>query len=229
MHPAAPDGLPISLWSDDWYDSAGDGSVQAIVKPKDGGERLREIVGASSIADLKFLDYGTAAPQAGSAASITAMPGWVVDRMPGLRARHGPLRVALGHRARPRLSQHRDGRRRRAARQPHAHEEPRDDGLDKYKHTDYLIHIHPQLCLFDDVKFVSGEAFGDPENRPAPAEGRAHNIHPSLPGGPPPAATASAAIKQRRHAHQRAREQGQAEGSRETEGHGRRKADCPRG
>jgi hypothetical protein len=71
-----------------------------------------------------------------------------------------------------------------------------DDGLDKYKHTDYLIHIHPQLCLFDDVKFVSGEAFGDPENRPAPPEGRAHNIHPSFPGSPPPAATASAAVKQ---------------------------------
>ena len=52
------------------------------------------------------------------------------------------------------------------------------DGLEYYKHTDYLIHIHPQLCLFDDVKFVSGEAFGDPENRQTPSA-RPRARHPS--------------------------------------------------
>jgi hypothetical protein len=81
-NPAPPDGVPSGLWSDDWYDSAGDGPVQAIVKPKAGGGPLRDILGVLSAADFKYLSYGTAAPQAGSAASITAMPAWVVIACP---------------------------------------------------------------------------------------------------------------------------------------------------
>ena len=195
VHPPAPGGLPDDLWSDDWYDSAGDGFVQAIVKPKDGGDRLREIVGASSTADLKYLDYGTEAPQAGSAASIKAMPGWVVVGCPDYAPDMGHF-VSLWDLALDRgLHNIETTARYCRSRATTCSYAPLSAGVDKYKHTDYLIHIHPQLCLFDDVKFVSGEAFGDPENRPKPAEGRAHNIHPSFPGSPPAAATASEAVK----------------------------------
>lgn len=195
VHPPAPGGLPGSLWSDDWYDSAGDGSVQAIVKPTDGGEKLRELAGASSIADLKYLNYGASDPQAGSAASITALPGWVVVGPPDYVPDMGHF-VSLWDVALDRGFYNLDSGL--IASQPGKHmliESSSSDGLEYYKHTDYLIHIHPQLCLFDDVKFVSGEAFGDPENRQTPSDGRAHGIHPTFPGGPPPAPTASEAIK----------------------------------
>ena len=192
-HPPAPGGLPTSLWSDDWYDSAGDGSVQALVKPKDGGNRLREIIGAASTADLKYLDYGTEAPLAGSAASIKAMPGWVVVACPDYVPDMGHF-VSLWDVALDRGLDNIEKSRVTEQRRHHMLISTLDSKLDTYKHSDYLIHIHPQLCLFDDVKFVSGEAFGDPENRPKPPEGRAHNIHGSLPAGAPAAATAAEAI-----------------------------------
>lgn len=184
---------PTSLWSDDWYDSAGDGSVQAIIKPKDGGALLSVVAGASSIADLKYFDYGTAEPRAGTAASITAMPGWVVvacpDYVPDMNHFVSLWDVALSR-------GFHNLETGKVAAQPGKHKIIRKlDEFDHYKKADYLVHIHPQLCLFDDVKYVSGEAFGDPENRPTPPEGRAHSIHPDFPGGPPPAATESAAIK----------------------------------
>lgn len=189
---------PSSLWSDDWYDSAGDGFVKAMVKPIGDGAALWLAAGASSIADLKYLGYGTKDPQAGSAESITAMPGWVVVGCPDYVPDMGhfvslwDLALARGFHnlETPKVA-------KQLAKQPEKHKLiPNKDQLEKYKATDYLIHIHPQLCLFDDVKYVSGEAFGDPENRPPPPEGRAHNIHPDThSGGPPPAATEGAAIK----------------------------------
>ena len=183
VHPPAPGGLPNGLWSNDWYDSAGDGFVQAIVKPKDGGNRLREIVGASSTADLKYLDYGTEAPQAGSAASIQAMPGWVVVGCPDYAPDMGHF-VSLWDLALDRGFHNIETGTVSAQPGNHMLIRTLNDKVDTYKHTDYMIHIHPQLCLFDDVKFVSGEAFGEPEDRPKPSEGRAHNIHPSFPGSP---------------------------------------------
>ena len=71
---------PTSLWSDDWYDSAGDGSVQATVKPK--GDLLHTMAGASSVADLQYFDYGTAEPKPGATGAIVAMPAWVVIGCP---------------------------------------------------------------------------------------------------------------------------------------------------
>ena len=80
------------------------------------------------------------------------------------------------------------------------------DRLDSYKHTDYLIHIHPQLCLFDDVKFVSGEAFGDPEVARTPPDGpRTASTDSWRPG--PPAPYGRRWPSRRRHALQGAGEQ----------------------
>jgi len=56
--------------------------------------------------------------------------------------------------------------------------------LDTYKKTDYRVHIHPLLCLFDDIRFVSGEAFGRPEHTNAVLD-RGHEKHPGTPPPPP--------------------------------------------
>jgi hypothetical protein len=177
---------PTSLWSDDWYDSAGDGSVQAIVKPKGSGAPLRALAGASSVADLKYFDYGIAAPQAGTAASITAMPGWVVIGCPDYVPDMGHF-VSLWDVSFSRGV--RNVETGTVAAQPGKHKLIRTKSeIDGYKKTDYLIHIHPHLCLFEDVKYTSGEAFGEPEHvpapPPAPPHDRAHNKHP---GGAAPA------------------------------------------
>lgn len=182
--PAAPNGL----WSDDWYDSAGDGFVQAIVKPK--GDKIRELAGASSVAGLKYLDYGTAAPRDGSTASITAMPGWVVVACPDYIPEIGHF-VSLWDLALDRGSHNLDARV--VIDQPKSHKLIRKPAeFDSYKKVDYRIHIHPQLCLFDDVRFVSGESYGEPESDPAPPRPRAHNKHPLT---SPPDPTEGAAIK----------------------------------
>jgi hypothetical protein len=57
---------------------------------------------------------------------------------------------------------------------------------ESYRQTDYLIHIHPHLCLFKDVRFVSGEAFGVTEG--LLEQDRAHNKTPP-PTGPTPSGT----------------------------------------
>jgi hypothetical protein len=147
------------------------------VKPKGGGAPLALAAGVSSIADLKYLDWGTAAPKAGNTTSITAMPGWVVVACPDYVPDMGHF-VSLWDLALSRGVRNLDTRT--VAAQPGKHKLIRKKSeFGSYEQTDYLIHLHPQLCLFDDVKFVSGEAFGDPEKRPKPPEGRAHNIHPT--------------------------------------------------
>jgi hypothetical protein len=50
--------------------------------------------------------------------------------------------------------------------------------FETYRKADYFVHIHPQLCLFEDVKFVSGEAFGRPEGGGSPLRTRAQHTRP---------------------------------------------------
>jgi hypothetical protein len=173
---------PTSLWSDDWYDSAGDGFVQASVKPKGGGAALRALAGASSVADLQYFAYGTGLPQAGSTVEINAVPAWVVVGCPDYVPDMGHF-VSLWDVALQRgLDAIEKGEAKFQVGKHKLIREKRE--FDTYKHTDYRIHIHPHLSLFADVTFVSGEAAGDPEDRPTPPQGRAHNIHPDPDGAP---------------------------------------------
>lgn len=174
---------PSSLWSDDWYDSAGDGPVQAVISPK--GDSLRNAAGVGNIADLKYFDYGTDPPQPGTTANINAMPAWVVIGPPDYVPDMGFF-VSLWDIAVDRAF--RSLETSSVINQPGKHKLIRwKSQFNSYRKTDYLIHIHPHLCLFDDVKFVSGEASGDPETAgivPVPVPIQAHNIHPAT---PPPA------------------------------------------
>ena len=165
---------PTSLWSDDWYDSSGDGPVQAIINPI--GDALRNAAGVSNTAELKYFNYGTDAPQPGTTANITAMPAWVVigppDYVPdmGFFVSLYDIAVDRGFSSLETSS---------VVNQPGKHKLIRwKSQFNSYRKTDYLIHIHPHMCLFEDVKFVSGEAFGDPErNGPSPEPDRFHNHH----------------------------------------------------
>ncbi len=180
---------PTSLWSDDWYDSAGDGFVQAIVRPKNGGADLRALLGITSASELKYLDYGVAAPQPGTTADINAMPGWVVMALPDYVPDMGHF-VSLWDVAMSRaIERIEPGMAAQSGR--HKLITTKRE-LNTYKYLDYNIHIHPQLCLFEDVRFVSGEANNDPESGEVPTDGRAHNIHPNT---PPPGPTEAAAMK----------------------------------
>src|SRR5258705_2811064 len=70
--------------------------------------------------------------------------------------------------------------------QPGKHKLVKPSETESYRQTDYLIHIHPHLCLFKDVRFVSGEAFGATEG--LLEQDRAHNKTPP-PTGPTPSGT----------------------------------------
>lgn len=188
-----------TLWSNDWYDSACDGSVQAKVKPKPGGA-FRALTGATSVADLKFLGYGTAAALNGDATEIEAMPGWVVvgcpDYVPDMGHFVSMWDVAFS-RAIANIEPVPDAAvaTSTVVAQTGRHKFITDKNhLDKYKKTDYMMHIHPHLCLFDDVRFVSGEAFGEPELGPPLPPVRAHNVAPPT-GGPAPAPTLEAKVE----------------------------------
>ena len=70
------------LWSNNWYDSAGDGSVEAFITPKGNGALLRSMAGAATADDLKYLEYGLDTPQPGTSPVIRAVRGWVVVGCP---------------------------------------------------------------------------------------------------------------------------------------------------
>ena len=180
---------PSGLWSDDWYDSAGDGSVEAIIKPKGDGGALRTKAGAVALDDFKYFTYGELQPQDGLTPEIRAVPGWVVVGCPDYSPDTSHF-VSLWDVALSRGIYNIDTRRVFAQRGKHKIVVFKED-LEKYMWTDYFVHIHPQLCLFDDVKYLSGQAFGI---SPA-AQGRGHNKHP----GTPPPATATDIEKKVEH------------------------------
>lgn len=185
---------PTSLWSDDWYDSSADGPVQAIIAPR--GDLLRNAAGVANVADLNYFNYGTDAPQPGTTASINAMPGWVAIGPPDYVPDMGhfvslyDIAVDRGYSSLETSS---------VINQPGKHKLIRwKSQFNSYRKTDYLIHIHPHMCLFEDVKFVSGEAFGEPErNGPSPEPDRFHNpiiVTPPPAPDPDPKVTEKARI-----------------------------------
>ena len=67
---------PINgLWSNNWYDSAGDGSVEAVIKPKGDGGLLRSKAGVANADDFRYLEYGLDTPQPGTAATDSRRAG----------------------------------------------------------------------------------------------------------------------------------------------------------
>ncbi|RWC50477.1 MAG: hypothetical protein EOS55_00655 [Mesorhizobium sp.] len=168
------------LWSNEWSDAAGDGSVEAVVAPVGGGAPLRQKAGGGAVADFKYLSYDTPADQPGSAATVTAMPGWVIVGCPDYAPDIGHF-VSLWDTAFARASFGLD-QGGVVAEQPGKHKQIINKSeTEVYKRTDYYVHIHPQLCLFDDVKSVSGEAFGQPEHSFPSVKDRAHNKPPDEP------------------------------------------------
>ena len=163
-----------TLWSDDWYDSAGDGSVEADVKPKNS---LLAKVGASDASKMKYLNEGDSTPQAGSLTTIKAAPAWVVIGCPDYSPDMGHF-VSLWDLAVSQALTNLSASN--VKKQSGKHKLiPSGAATDTYKKTDYFVHIHPHLCLFKDVRFVSGEAYGKREEDKEPKVlDRGHNKPP---------------------------------------------------
>jgi hypothetical protein len=168
------------LWSNNWYDSAGDGSVEAFITPKGNGAPLRSMAGAATADDLKYLEYGLDTPQPGTSPVIRAVRGWVVVACPDYVPDMGHF-VSLWDLALSRGIYALDARQARRQTGRHNHIVLRNK-VESYLKMDYLVHIHPQLCLFEDVRYVSGEAFGDPEA--FATQDRGHNKLPLVPAEP---------------------------------------------
>jgi hypothetical protein len=166
-----------ALWNDNWFDSAADGSVEATIRPKGDGASLRERIGVTSEADLEFLGYQFDPPRQPAPTGIPATPGWVVvgcpDYVPDMghlvslwdltfdRGIHN-LSLALG-RGHPAFQ---EGKHKLILFKRE---------VDPYLRMDYLVHLHPQICLFQDVRYVSGQAQGDDNH----VSFRGHNNYPS--------------------------------------------------
>ena len=167
-----------TLWSNDWYDSEGDGPVEAIVTPINGGAEIRAKAGAISVGDLKYLDQDQTGLKPGSLGSINAAPAWVVVGVPDYSPDMGHFvsvwDIALNQAI---------WNVEKTVSQPGKHKLIRNkDNTKTYKRTDYFIHIHPHLCLFKDVRSVSGDAFGG-DTEHGEHLNRGHYKHP---GGTPP-------------------------------------------
>jgi hypothetical protein len=144
------------LFQNDWYDSAADGSVEAVVELKPAF--TSQFSGAKYLIPGQYLAPGQAdtidLPANGR---IQVLPAWVVVNMPDYVPDMGHF-VSLwdlalnqawnyvfdpAHKAKTVLGQHRLVGR---------------SDLSSYAFYDYYVHIHPQLGLFSDVAYVSGQA-----------------------------------------------------------------------
>jgi hypothetical protein len=176
-------GHPSRLWSNDWYDSAGDGRIEAVITPHAGSAALLAKAGIANANDLKYLNHGIATPVSGATGSLEAVPAWVVVGCPDYSPDMGHF-VTLWDVA---LSQAiYNVENKDVIRQPGRHKLIKcKSKTESLKKTDYVVHIHPQICLFEDVRFVSGEAFGTggTEDSGSAVYDRAHNLAP--PGTPP--------------------------------------------
>jgi hypothetical protein len=164
------------LWANDWYDSAGDGPVEATIKPI--AAALAAKIGSTSPANIQYFDQDQPALQPSTLQSVKAAPAWVVIGCPDYSPDMGHF-VSLWDLA---VSQAVYNVEEKAVvDQPGKHKLVKPGETESYRRTDYLIHIHPHLCLFKDVRFVSGEAFGLERDR-------GHNKTPP-PTGPAPSGT----------------------------------------
>jgi L-Lysine epsilon oxidase N-terminal/L-lysine epsilon oxidase C-terminal domain len=147
------------LFQLDWFDTAADGSVSAVVKPKASF--------LSRFAGFKYLVPGTKDAQAlPSSGTVDAVSAWVVVNMPDYVPDFGHFvslwDVVLAQTWKQ-VADHKvvavDGRHFLAT-----------DSINDYAFYDYETHIHPVLVTFTDVNFTSGQS------RNASGRGSAHQL-----------------------------------------------------
>ena len=164
------EGLP-DLWYDNWFDSEADGPVEAVIRPKAGGAPLKAAA-FSGTGELEFLNFGTAAPVPVATAAVNALPAWAVVALPeyspdighfvslwDLGFNNGLLMV--------------DGTTLKSDDTHHKMVRAKSN-TERFRRMDYRIHIHPQLCSFRDVNWISGATSQDPGH------------HTTTPSGPAP-------------------------------------------
>ena len=162
-----------SLWFNDWFDSACDGPVEAVIRPKNNGAQLRAEAQINSAGDVEYLDQGEENPKASSTASINAAPAWAVVGLPNYTPDMGHF-VSLWDLA---LSQSLTAvSEDKIKNAPGHHRLIRcKSETERYKKMDYRVHIHPQLCLFEDVNWVSAASGGENTNQ----TDKGHNKYPA--------------------------------------------------
>ncbi len=163
------------LWFDNWFDSEADGPVEAVIRPKGGGAAL---MAAARVSEVEFLDFGIEPPVPAAVAAVKAAPAWAIVGLPDycpdiahfvslwdLGLANGLLMV--------------DGATIKD--DPTHHKLIRAKAnTERFRRMDYRIHIHPQLCTFRDVNWVSGATSEDPGHNTTTQSGPA-------PSGPPEA------------------------------------------
>ena len=158
--PSPPTKAP-RLYQLDWFDTAADGHVNAVVTPK--------AAFLSRFAGYKYLVPGQKDPQPLAAGgSIAALGAWVVINMPDYVPDMGHFvslwDVALGQswkQVADGAVKPVDGRHFLATAAAE---------INDYAFYDYHTHIHPVLALFGDVNYTSGQT------RNANAEDQEHSI-----------------------------------------------------
>lgn len=162
-------GVPGTLWTDDWFDSAADGPVEAVITPDLA--RLRTAADLGAAEPVQYLDHGVAAPKAAAAnLALNALPGWCVVGLPDYSPDMGHFvsvhDIALEG-AFAALEAADASLKAKAEPGQHARIDDKAK-TGSYQLWDYDIHILPQLCLFGDVNAVSSVAAASPgHNKPA--------------------------------------------------------------
>jgi hypothetical protein len=149
-----------ALWTNDWYDSAADGPVEAIIRPKNSGAQLRAEAGVNSAGDVEYLDDGVEAPKASSTASVRAAPAWAVVGLPDYTPDMGHF-VSVWDLALSQAINTVDENDVKSDSSRHKMIRCKSE-TERYRKMDYHVHIHPQMCLFQDVNYVSGATKADP-------------------------------------------------------------------
>jgi hypothetical protein len=162
-------GVPNTLWTDDWFDSAADGPVEAVITPD--LDKLRTAAGRGAAEPVHYLDHGVAAPKAAAAnLALKALPGWCVVGLPDYSPDMGHFvsvhDIALEGAC---AALEATDASLKAKAEPGQHARIDDKARTApFQLWDYDIHILPQLCLFGDVNAVSSFAAASPgHNKPA--------------------------------------------------------------
>ena len=147
------------MWSVNVFDGAADGPVKANIKIKNDGQALRAAIKATptspsiSANEVEYLNHETGSPVSpGNSSTISALSAWVVVGLPNYNPDMGHF-ISLWDVAFNQGKQYIDGRKSISSTTTQ-HKKMKSVNA----HTtamDYKIHIHPQLCRFGDVIWVS--------------------------------------------------------------------------
>jgi hypothetical protein len=138
---------PPFLFQDDWYDTAADGPVAATVELKPAF--------TSQFSGAKFLISGQADPvDLPTDGKVAALPAWTVVNMPDYMPDTGHF-VSLWDLALNQAWNYVFVTKVKTVEGQHRLATGSD--LSTYAFYDYYVHIHPQLGLFSDVAYASGQ------------------------------------------------------------------------